>query len=97
MVARFIVVALLIASAAAALAETPVPPGCRALAEREGFPTDVLTQRQLAQAKVRMARLNRADPLVVECRAAIQSAQGPGQDDSAANKNAGYSAGIAGQ
>lgn len=56
-------------------ANTPVPPGCIALAVREGFPTDSLTRLQLARARVRMARLSKSDPLVVQCRSAIEAAR----------------------
>ena len=58
-----------------ALAQFQVPGECTELAAREGFPTDVLTKSQAAQARVRMARLSDRDPLVKQCRGAIQHAQ----------------------
>lgn len=45
---------------------------CVELAIREGFPTDNLTKLQVAKAKVRLARLNQADPLVIQCKEAIR-------------------------
>ena len=68
------VVALLLA-AAPALAQFQVPGECTELAAREGFPTDTLTKIQVAQARVRMARLSDCDPLVKQCRSAIRRAQ----------------------
>src|SRR5262245_32779077 len=69
-----------IAAAAILLVATPtlaqyqVPFECVALASREGFPTDVLTKTQAAQARIRMARLSDRDPLVRQCRSAIRQA-----------------------
>jgi len=91
MLARALIVAVLaLAGTASALGQTPVPADCAPLAAREGFPTDVLTDMQLARAKARMAKLNRTDPLVVSCRAAIQSEK-PRQNDTAADQQPGNS------
>ena len=56
-------------------AQVPVPPECVQLAQREGFPTDVLSKLQLAKAKYRLYRLNQDDPLVWACRAAVAQLQ----------------------
>ena len=58
-----------------AFAQYQVPGECTELAAREGFPTDMLTKTQAAQARVRMARLSDRDPLVAQCRSAIRQAQ----------------------
>jgi hypothetical protein len=67
--------AMLLLAANPALAQFQVPGECTELAAREGFPTDVLTKSQAAQARVRMARLSDRDPLVKQCRGAIRRAQ----------------------
>ncbi len=72
---RLIVAATLLLVATPALAQFQVPGECAELASREGFPTDVLTKAQAAQARVRMARLGDRDPLVKQCRGAIRQAQ----------------------
>lgn len=58
-----------------AAAQVPVPSECVELAQREGFPTDVLTKAQAAKAKYRMSRLSDRDPLVKQCREAVKAAQ----------------------
>jgi Flp pilus assembly protein TadD len=70
-----IVAATLLLTVHPALAQYQVPGECTELAAREGFPTDVLTKTQAAQARVRMVRLSDRDPLVAQCRAAIRQAQ----------------------
>lgn len=72
---RFIFAAMLLLVVNPALAQFQVPGECTELASREGFPTDVLTKTQAAKARVRMARLSDRDPLVKQCRGAIQQAQ----------------------
>ena len=73
---RFAIVATaLLLAASPALAQFQVPGECTELAAREGFPTDVLTKTQAAQARFRMARLSDRDPLVKRCRSAIRQAQ----------------------
>ena len=68
---------MLAAVPALAMGEVAVPPECAELAAREGFPTDVLSDRQVRAAKVRMAWLRLRhphDPLVRKCRAAVRAA-----------------------
>jgi hypothetical protein len=67
--------AAVLLSAGPAYAQFQVPPGCVELAVREGFPTDTLTKVQAARARIRLARLNKHDPLVQQCRSAIQQAK----------------------
>ena len=69
-----IVAAAILLSATPTLAQFQVPFECAELASREGFPTDVLTKTQAAQARIRMARLSDRDPLVKQCRSAIRQA-----------------------
>jgi hypothetical protein len=70
-----ILAATLLLAANPALAQFQVPRECIELAAREGFPTDVLTKSQAAQARARMARLSDRDLLVKQCRGAIRHAQ----------------------
>jgi len=70
-----ITIALLLA-ASPALAQYQVPGECIELAAREGFPTDALTRIQAMRASVRLARLSGRDPLVQQCRSAIQHIRG---------------------
>ena len=67
MIVRLFAAAALLAigmvlTALAARAETVVPPECVELAVREGFPTDVLSDRQVRSAKVRLAWLRVRHP-----------------------------------
>jgi hypothetical protein len=70
-----IVAAAILLSAGPTYAQFQVPPGCIELAAREGFPTDTLTKIQAARARIRLARLSKRDPLVQQCRSAVQQAQ----------------------
>lgn len=62
-------------SASQSIAQVYVPQECVELATREGFPSDVMTKVQAAQAKLRLARLNDVDPIVKSCREAIARAK----------------------
>lgn len=75
-----LVLGVMLGGAGDVSAQIAVPPGCVALAAREGFPTDSLTKIQFARARLRLARLNKTDPLVVQCREAIEVARRGGQE-----------------
>ena len=49
----------------------PVPQGCLQLALREGAPTVITSKLQGLKARAKLARLSGSDPLVQECRAAV--------------------------
>jgi hypothetical protein len=48
-----------------------IPQECVELAQREGVPVVITSRYQGAKARVKLARLSDKDPLVRECRAAI--------------------------
>lgn len=54
------------------ITSVPVPMSCVDLALREGFPTDYLNERQLADARARMHQLSKRDPIVKACKDAIE-------------------------
>lgn len=55
------------------IAQLAVPTQCMDLAKREGFPTDYLDERQLADARRRMHQLKKSDPVVKQCQDAIDT------------------------
>jgi hypothetical protein len=69
---------LFIASLAVpAVAETvtypvPIPTECVPLAEREHVPNVIANKYQALKAEYKLARLNRADPLVAQCKEAVE-------------------------
>jgi hypothetical protein len=70
--------ALVVATPVAA--ETPtfpvsIPQECVVLAQREGVPTVIENKYQAAKAKLKLAGMSKADPLVRDCRAAVHRAQ----------------------
>ena len=48
-----------------------VPQECVALAQREGMPTVIENKYQAAKAKYKLYHLSKRDPLVRDCRAAV--------------------------
>jgi hypothetical protein len=80
---RFVFGAILIAmsalSAGPAMAESIFPisiPGeCVELAQREGVPVVINSKYEAVKAKVKLARLSSRDPLVAQCRAAVERAR----------------------
>ena len=48
-----------------------VPQECIALAQREGMPTVIENKYQAAKAKYKLYRLSKRDPLVRDCREAV--------------------------
>jgi hypothetical protein len=52
-----------------------VPHECVDLANREGVPAVIANKYQAAKARLKLARLKNSDPLVRECRAAIERAR----------------------
>ena len=49
-----------------------IPPECVELAQREGVPIIIENKYQATKAKIQLARLSGRDPLVRECRAAVE-------------------------
>jgi hypothetical protein len=52
-----------------------VPMECMELAQREGVPTVISNRYEAAKAKLKLARLNGRDPMVHQCREAVQRAR----------------------
>ena len=52
-----------------------IPPECMELARREGVPTVIENKYQASKAKFKLARLSARDPLVRDCRAAVERHQ----------------------
>jgi hypothetical protein len=69
--------AILCGSAAAGPAQYPfsIPEECVALAQREGMPTTISNRYQAVKAKYKLYRMNKSDPLVRQCRAAVRRAE----------------------
>ncbi len=52
-----------------------IPQECVELAQREGVPTVIENKYQAVKARLKLARLSGKDPLVQECRAAVERAR----------------------
>jgi hypothetical protein len=78
---RFVLTALVTMQAVPAFAGNSVtypvaiPQECVVLAQREGVPTLIENRFQAARARVKLARLKNGDPLVSECKAAVDRAK----------------------
>ena len=64
-----------------------IPQECFELAQREGVPTVMENRYQATEAKIRLYRLNGRDPLVRECREAVEQAKHAAQYDDAATSS----------
>ena len=49
-----------------------VPQECFELAQREGVPVIIRSRYEAAKARLKLARLSGKDPLVQQCRAAVE-------------------------
>ena len=78
---RLVAATLAIATSAPALAKAEVvfpvsiPHECVELAQREGVPIMILNKVEAAKAKFKLARLKDDEPMVRECRAAVNRAR----------------------
>jgi hypothetical protein len=52
-----------------------VPTECVELAQREGVPVVINSRYEATKAKLKLARLSGRDPMVNECRAAVERAR----------------------
>lgn len=52
-----------------------VPMECMELAQREGVPTVINNKYEAVKARLKLARLSGRDPMVHECREAVQRAR----------------------
>jgi hypothetical protein len=73
--AAFVLFATPAAAAEAIKFPIPIPQECFTLASREGVPTMIESRYQLAKAKLKLARLSDKDPMVRDCRAAVNRAR----------------------
>ena len=76
-------VAIAVVAAAPAMAKVTfpvnVPQECVELAQREGVPVVITTRYEATKAKLKLARLRDRDPMVHECREAVERARQAGQ------------------
>ena len=76
---RVALIAVLVLIATPALAKVTfpvsVPSDCVALAEREGVPLVINSRSEALKAKYKLYHLNRHDPLVQQCRGAVERAR----------------------
>jgi len=63
------------ASAEAIKYPVSIPQECFELAHREGVPTMIETRYQAVKARLKLARLSGKDPMVRDCRAAVNRAR----------------------
>ena len=49
-----------------------IPQECVELAQREGVPIVITNRYQAAKARIKLSRLSDRDPMVSECRAAVE-------------------------
>jgi len=77
---RRLTAALVLFATPAAAAEAvkypiSIPQECFELARREGVPTMIESRYQAAKARLKLARLSDKDPMVRDCRAAVNRAR----------------------
>jgi hypothetical protein len=77
---RLLIAALMLIVARPAMADgvkfpVSIPQECFELAQREGVPTVMQNRYQATKAKIRLYRLSGHDPLVRECREAVERAK----------------------
>ena len=63
------------ATAEVSMFPVSIPQECVELAQREGVPVVMENRYQATKAKLKLARLSGRDPLVRECRSAVQRQQ----------------------
>jgi hypothetical protein len=75
--ALFVAVSGIISAPAIAESIFPVsiPSECVELAQREGVPVMINNKYEAAKAKLKLARLSGRDPVVAQCRAAVERAR----------------------
>lgn len=85
--------ALIVASSTLAAAEgiypVSVPSECVELANREGVPTVIENRYQALKAKVKLYRLSARDPMVRECRQAVDRMRAMMQEQTASTRERG--------
>jgi hypothetical protein len=74
---RLMTVALMLIATSPAVADETrfpisIPYECVELAHREGVPVVIENRYQATKAKLKLARMSNRDPLVRECRAAVE-------------------------
>jgi hypothetical protein len=71
MTAAALTLSLSLPAAAESIFPVSVPQECIELANREGVPTIIENRYQAAKAKLKLYRLSTRDPMVRECRQAV--------------------------
>jgi len=76
-VMRFLIAGLILGVSPALAQQTiafpvSVPPECTELAQRENVPTLIENKYQAALARIKLARLSGAEPIVAQCKQAVE-------------------------
>lgn len=74
---RFLIAGLILGVSPALAQQTisfpvSVPPECTELAQRENVPTLIENKYQAALARIKLARLSGAEPVVAQCKQAVE-------------------------
>jgi hypothetical protein len=83
MTAAALTLSLSLPAAAESIYPVSVPQECFELANREGVPTVIENRYQAAKARLKLYRLSMRDPLVRECRQAVDRMRAAMQEHTA--------------
>jgi hypothetical protein len=86
MTAAALTLSLSMPAVAESIFPVSVPQECMELATREGVPTVIENRYQAIKARVKLYRLSTRDPLVRECRQAVERLRSAMQEQTASNK-----------
>lgn len=70
-----VIVSLATPAAAKVTYPASIPPECSQLAEREHVPNITANRYQALKAEYKLAHLNKADPMVAQCKDAVERAK----------------------
>lgn len=87
MTAAALTLALCVPAAAESIFPISVPQECVELANREGVPTVIENRYQAAKAKLKLYRLSTRDPMVRECRQAVDRMRAMMQEQTASRSS----------
>ncbi|WP_157100330.1 hypothetical protein [Rhodoplanes sp. Z2-YC6860] len=87
MTAAALTLSLSLPAAAESIFPVSVPPECMELANREGVPTVIENRYQAIKAKVKLYKLSTRDPMVRECRQAVDRMRAAMNERTASTKS----------
>lgn len=88
MTAAALTLSLSLPAAAESIFPVSVPQECMELANREGVPTVIENRYQAIKAKVKLYKLSTRDPMVRECRQAVDRMRAAMQEHTASERTA---------